>query len=163
MDPITIRYRLNEPEFMRACGAHWASLRLGTLHNVITGLLIVLLGVGMLSFLFWLALILAVVGGVLILMTGVRSLLWRKAFRDAKKYNKDISVIIKEDSVHVESAEGKSDLNWGFFSWYLDTPDYVLLYMTRRSFSVIPKSAFRDARDLQAFVDIVKSKLEKIK
>jgi hypothetical protein len=163
MDPITIRYRLNEPEFMRACGAHWSSLRLGTRANVITGLVGVILGLAMLSFLFWLAIILAAVGGALILITGVRALLWRKAFRDAKKYNTDILVVINEDTVHVESAEGKSDLNWGFFSWYLDTPDYVLLYMTKRSFSVIPKSAFRDARDLQAFVDIVKSKLEKIK
>lgn len=163
MDPITIRYRLTEPEFMRACGAHWSTLRQGTRSNVITGLLIVILGLAMLSFFFWMALILTTVAGALILITGVRSLLWRKAFRDAKKYNRDILVVIKEDIVHVESAEGKSDLNWGFFSWYLDTPDYVLLYMTKRNFSVIPKSAFQDAQGLHAFVDIVKSKLEKIR
>jgi hypothetical protein len=162
MEPITIRYRLTETEFMRACGAHWATLGLGTRSNVITGLLIAVLGLAMLSFLFWLALILAAVGAALVIITGVRSYLWHKSFRDAKKYNTDILVVIKEDSVHVESAEGKSDLNWGFFSWYLDTPDYVLLYMTKRSFSVIPKSAFQDAQGRQAFVDIVKSKLEKI-
>jgi hypothetical protein len=153
---------MDESEFMRACGAHWSAHRQGTMSNVITGLVCVALGLAMLIT-FWLALFLAAAGGALILITGVRSLLWRKAFRDAKKYTGHISVIIKEDSIHVESTEGKSDLNWGFFTWYLDTPNHILLYMTKRSFSVIPKSAFQDEQRIQGFVVLVKSKLEKIR
>ena len=163
MDPISIRYRMTEPEFMRACGAHWSAHRQGTMSNVITGLVGVAFGLAMLFFIFWLALILVVVGGALILITGIRSLLWRKAFRDAKKYNADISVVVNDDSVHIESAEGKSDLNWKFFTWYLDTPEHVLLYMTKRSFSVIPKSAFQNEQCAQGIVNLVKTKLEQIR
>jgi hypothetical protein len=83
--------------------------------------------------------------------------------RDAKKYNEDISVVITDDSIHVETAEGKSDLNWGFFTSYLGTPEHMLLYMTRRSFSVIPKSAFPDKQRVQIFVDLVNYKLTKIR
>jgi hypothetical protein len=161
MDPISIRYRMTAPEFMTACDAHWSANGQGSRSNVITGIIGLILGLALLSILFWLALLLVAVGAILLAITWVRSLIWRRAFRAAKKYNADISVVIKDDCVHVENAEGKSDLNWSFFTWYRDTPDHVLLYMTKRSFSVIPKSAFPDQQRVQTFVDLVKSKLEK--
>lgn len=162
MKPIAIRYRMTEQEFMQACDAHWSTQHQGITSNVITGLVCLLFGLAMLFLLlFWLAIILATVGCILFLITGARSLLWRRAFRDAKKYNEDIAVVIRDDSIHVESAEGTSDLNWNFFTGYLDTREFVLLYMTKRSFSVIPKSAFHDELSVQTFVDLVKSKLVK--
>jgi hypothetical protein len=163
MEPISIQYRMTEPEFMTACNAHWSAQRQSTASNLITSAVAIVIGVALLFLMFWLGLVLAVVGSILLLITGLRSFFWRRAFRDAKKYNDDISVVIGDDSVHVESAEGKSDLKWDFFTWYLDTPEHVLLYMTKRSFSVIPKSAFQDKQRVQDFVDLVKSKIEKVR
>ena len=163
MEPITIRYRMTEPAFMKACNAHWSAHRQGTMSNVVASGVAIVLGLALLCSMFWIAIFLAAVGGLLLMITWLRSIIWRKAFRGAKKYNDDISVVITDDSVHVESAEGKSDLNWAFFSWYLDTPEHVLLYMTKRSFSVIPKSAFHDAAQVQSFIGLVDSNLNKIR
>ena len=163
MESVTIRYRITEPEFMRACNAHWSAHRQGTVSNLMASAAAIVLGLALLFFVSWFALILVAVGGVLLFITWLRSFLWHRAFREAKKYNEDIAVVIKDDSVHVESAEGKSNLNWNFFTWYLDTPEHVLLYLTKRNFSVIPKSAFQDEQVVQSFVDLVRSKLRKIR
>jgi hypothetical protein len=162
MEPISIRYRLTEPEFMRACNAHWSVHRQSTLANLILGTVAILLGLILLFFTFWVALFLAIVGSILLLITWLRSLLWRRAFREAKKYNDDVSVVIKDDAIHVENAEGKSDLNWAFFTWYLDIPDHILLYATKKNFSVIPKRSFPDTRSIDRFLEIVEKKLKKI-
>ena len=163
MEPIEIQYRIAEPEFMAACNAHWSAHRQGTMSNIITGVVAIVLSSVLSFFIFWWALCLTSVGVILLLIILFRSLLWRRAFRDAKKYRGDISVVVKDESVHVESAEGKSDLNWDFFTWYLNTPEYVLLYMTKRSFSVIPKAAFPNGDGIQHFLDLVKSKLQRIR
>jgi hypothetical protein len=163
MEPISIRYRLSEPEFMTACDAHWSAQRTSTLSNVITAAVMFVVGLVTLFFMFWLATVLFAVGGLLLLITWLRSLLWRKLFREAKKYNDDISVTIDDDTVRVESAVGKSDLDWNFFTWYLDTPEHVLLYMTKRNFSVIPKKAFRDTQQVDSFLEVVRKRLKSIK
>ncbi len=163
MEPFSIRFRLTEAEFIKACNAHWSAHHQGTLSNAICGTAAFVLGVALLFFIFWPALILMAAGGILLSMIGLRTFLWRRAFRDAKKYTQDISVVINDDFIHVETAEGKSDLNWNFFTWYLDTTEHVLLYVTKRNFSVIPKSAFQDNERVQTFVDLVKAKLKKIR
>ena len=163
MEPISIHYHMTEAEFMTAYNAHWSAHHQSTLSNVITGMVGVVVGLALLSLTFWLAVIAVVAGGLLLLITWLRSFLCRRAFRDAKKYNVNISVAISDAAVHVESAEGKSDLKWDFFTWYLDTPAHVLLYMTKRNFSIIPKSAFQDETQVQAFVELVKSKLKKFR
>ncbi len=163
MEPISIRYRITEPEFMIACNGHWSAHRQSSLSNVITGAVAIIVGLALLLFTLWLGIVLTAIGGLLLLITLLRSLLWRRAFREAKKYNNNISIIIKDDSINVECAEGKSDLNWDFFTWYLETPDHVLLYMTKRNFSIIPKNAFQDDGSLQTFLNLVESKLKKIR
>jgi len=137
--------------------------RHSTASNLVIGVFATVLGLALLYFTFLLALILAVVGGLLLFLTWLRYFLWRRAFREAKRFNDDIAITMNDDSLHVESAEGKSDLKWGFYTWYLDTPEHVLLYMTKRNFSVIPKSAFQDDAQIQGFMNLVRSKLGKIK
>ena len=163
MEPISIRYRLSESEFMTACNAHWSAQRTSILSNVITAAVMFVVGLVMLFVVFWLASVLFAVGGLLLLITWLRSLLWRKSFREAKKYNDDILVTINDDTVRVESAGGKSDLDWNFFTWYLDTPEQVLMYVTKRNFSVIPKKAFRDTKQVDNFLEVVRKKLKSIK
>lgn len=163
MKPIQIRYRLTLPEFMSACNAHWSAHRLGTLSNIITGVIGVIVGIFLLVSFSWPAIVAIAAGVLLLFMTGIRWVLWRRAFRDARKYNDEILVRFENDIVHVESSEGKSDLRWNFFTWYLNTPTHVLLYTTKRNFSVIPKASFQDAQMVEEFVNIVRSKLQKIR
>ena len=163
MEPISIRYKITEPEYMKACSAHWSAQGYGTISNLIWGFLAIAFGIVFLTFIFWLAVFFFICGGILLFLLLIRTFIWRRAFRDTKKFHNDIFVEFKDDSIHSENLEGKSDLNWSFYSWYLDTPDHVLLYMTKRSFSVIPKSAFKDEHSLQAFINTVKSKLKRIR
>ena len=163
MKPIQVRYRLTLPEFMSACNAHWRAQRLGTLSNIITGVIGVVLGIFLLALFFWLAIVAIAAGVLLLFMTGIRWVLWRRAFRDARKYTDDILVRFDNDIVHVESSEGKSDLRWNFFTWYLETSTHVLLYTTRRNFSVLPKVSFQDAQSAEEFMNIVRAKLQKIR
>jgi hypothetical protein len=148
---------------MSACNAHWSAHRQGTLSNLIVGGVGVAIGLISFALSLWLAIFVISAGASLLIMTWARFLLWRRFFREAKKYNDDVSVVFRDDAVHVESAEGKSDLNWDFFSWYLDTADYVLLYTTKRQFSVVPKKSFPDSESLRRFLEQVEKKLKRIR
>jgi len=161
---ISVSYRLSMSEFMCACEAHWRAQRQGTVSNAIAGMLALTAGIGLWLFnWFWLALILVISGCALLSLIGMRRILWQRAFRDARKYQGEISVSFSTEGVHVETLEGKSDLNWGFFSWFLETPEHILLYMTKKSFSVIPKSAFNESETEDAFRKLVTSKLPVIR
>ncbi|NJL86984.1 MAG: YcxB family protein [Leptolyngbyaceae cyanobacterium SM1_1_3] len=105
------------------------------------------------------ALALITLGCALLGLIGLRQVIWRRAFWDARKYHGEIFVTFSSDRIHVESLEGESNLKWGFFSAYLDTPKYILLYTTKRDFSVIPKSAFDEPQAEEAFRLLVTSKL----
>jgi len=160
MEPIRIRYSLTLPEFMKACSAHWKAHRQGSVFQICAGLVGIGVGIATLNFVQWLAVALIVVGCCMLLVVLLRWILWRRAFRESRKYTQDIRVEVSHAGLHVESAEGTSDLNWGFYSKYLDTRDFVLLYMTRHSFSVIPKSAFESEEQARQFVTLVESHLE---
>jgi hypothetical protein len=137
---------------MSACRAHWSAHRLGTLSNSIAGAIGMGVGLATIRLFEWLGLAVAIAGAGLLVVTGLRSFLWQRAFREARKCHEDISVVFDEEHIHVESAEGKSDLNWGFYSWHLDTADHVILYMTKRAFSVIPIAAFSGTDELNEFM-----------
>lgn len=161
MEPISIRYRLSEAEFMAACNAHWSARHQGSLVNLIAGGVGIVLGLVLLGYAYRWGGFLVWLGILLQLITGLRSWLWRRAFRETKKFTDEIAVVFQEDSIHVESTEGKSDLNWSFYTWYLEAPGQVLLYTTKRHFSVIPKPAFPDAASLARFLELVGKKLKK--
>lgn len=162
-EPVSICYRVTEAEFLSACEAHWRAHRVGTRSNLIAGLIGLFLGLATLALAFWIAIALAIVGALLILIVFLRSVVWRQGFRDAKKYRDEIRVTFHSDRLYVETADGTSDLAWSFYSSYLDTPEFVLLYITRRSFSVIPKAAFRDKEELERFLEWVRTRLRKIR
>lgn len=158
MSPIAITYRLALPEFMAASESHWSTHKQGSRTNVMLAVVGVLLGCVWLPFNSWGAFPL-VAGIVLFLMVLVRSFLWRRAYREATKFAGDIAVTFSDENIHVVTNDGVSDLKWSVYTGYLDAPDFVLLYMTSRAFSVIPKSAFASVPAQREFVNLVDSKL----
>jgi hypothetical protein len=161
MNPIDIRYTLTLPKFMKACSAHWKAHRQGTLSQLVAGSVGVVMAVVAWDFVRGLAIALLVVGVMIWCVPVLRWFLYRRAFGEAKKYTEDIHAVFSHDGIHIDSAEGTSDLNWGFYSKYIDTPEFVLLYMTRHQFSVIPKSAFTDEAEAKRFADLVDARLER--
>jgi hypothetical protein len=162
MTPISITYRLSLPEFMAACHAHWNANKQGARANSIFGVIGIIAGAAMLPF-HLMGAFLMLIGIVLIGMVIGRSILWRRAYMDSKKFTSPISLIFNDETIHVETIDGVSDLQWSVYSSYLETPEYFLLYMTSRTFSVIPKSAFVNATKVRDFVSLVGSKLRSIK
>jgi hypothetical protein len=160
--PLELRYSLTLPEFMAAANAHWRRRGAGTVSCVVTAVLACLVGLLARTVVPTLSVVILVMGLVLLLITVVRSYTWRKAYREARKYTDSIRLVVSDDGIHVESAEGVSDLRWTFYSKYLVTPDYILLYMTSHAFSVIPMSAFADEADASRFRQLVENHLEPV-
>ena len=162
MTPIEITYRLTLQEFMAACHAHWNAHQQGARANSILSAIGIIVGAALLPF-HWIGALLIFICIVLIAMVVGRSVIWRHAFLDNKKFTAPISLIFGDETIHVDSLDGTSDLKWSAYSGYLETSEYILLYMTRRTFSVIPKSAFANAATVRDFVGLVGSKLQSIK
>jgi ABC-type bacteriocin/lantibiotic exporter with double-glycine peptidase domain len=148
---------------MSACQAHWSARGQGIWSNTIIGISALAFGLFCYTVQAWLALILLILSVGFLTITWIRIPIWRKNYRESKKYTDNISITFEEDTLHTETVEGKSDLNWTFFSWHLETPDHVLLYTTKQHFSVIPKKAFLDKDSLQWFIDKVRQKVKRIK
>lgn len=163
MNPIEIHYTLTLAEFMRACSAHWRATRQGTAFQFAAGLIGVAVGAIALEFDFvrWLSIALIVVGVAIWSVAILRWIVYRRAFFEAKKYTENIHAVFSHDGIHIDSAEGTSDLKWTFYSKYRETREFVLLYMTRHQFSVIPKSALADENEVKRFVDLVDSRIER--
>ncbi len=158
MTPIEITYRLTLQEFMAACHAHWNSHKQGARANSILGIIGIIVGAALLPF-HWVGALLIFICFVLIAMVIGRSIIWRRAFLDHKKFTAPISLVFGDETIHIETIDGTSDLNWSFYSGYLETPEQILLYMTRRTFSVIPKSAFTNANQVRDFMSLVGSRI----
>lgn len=168
MNDISIRYRVTLRQFMAACEANWRARWQGTGTNLLAGSVGVVAGYWAPRcirhpILDWLATAVMIAGILLILVTMLRYFIWRRAFRDTPKYMREIHVKFTDASIHVESAEGVSDLNWSYYREYLETPESFLLFIAKHTFSVIPKSAFEDAPMQERFRVLLQSRLPSLK
>jgi hypothetical protein len=160
MEPIRASYRVKESDFMKSCDAHWNALGQGAAKLTVAGLASVLVGAVVAWYFPWglihtLALAIVGLGGLLAAIVPLRLFIWRRAYRDAKKFQDAITIEFTDDTIHVESAAGISDLKWNAYNRYLITPEFFILYMAKHTFSVIPRSAFSedDQRSLQSLFE----------
>lgn len=148
--PLRATYRLSEAEFMNACELHWKARGQGAAMGTGIGLAAVLLG----AFLAWrypfgltykLSLAIVALGGLFPVVILIRGWIWRRAYRGAKKFHDNITIAFDEDTIHVETAAGVSDLNWGAYNRFREFGDFFILYISAHNFSVIPSSAFAES------------------
>lgn len=147
MTAIRATYHLSEADFMKACEAHWRAMRQGSLSATLIGLGAVLLGAAVAwrfprGLTHTLALTIVGVGGLFPAIIIARYFIWRKTYRDARKFQDSLSIEFTDEIIHVASAAGASDLNWSAYHRYLETEEFYMLYMAKHVFSVIPKKAF---------------------
>lgn len=163
MKPITLRYKISEDEFMRASRAHWKGTGSSTWTTLIAGFVGLVLGliVYVINPLF--GILLGGASMLLMTMVAARDVLWRRGFHKALKYTDAIEVTFDDESIHLRSAEGTSELEWDVFTGYLHTKEHVLLYVTKQYFSIIPRAAFADGASLKSFEELVNSRLRPIK
>ncbi len=164
MEPISIEYQLTKKEFLQACNYHWNSHKVGIKSMIILGIVGIALGSILicLKFLTELAVAFVILSIILLILPLIRHIIWQKSFDNNKKFHNKTKVVFDDNLLHVKGALGSSELKWDIYSNYLETPEYVLLYMTKRNFSVIPKYAFESQYSLTSFINLVKSKLKQI-
>lgn len=162
-EPLSISYHLTESEWMQACYAHMAAnnLRISTAIWQSVGVLAFGIAVWFFQlFPFWVPVTFCFIACLLLAVTIGAQFWWRQRYRASPKYASEISVTFAEQTMRVTNRGGTSELNWGLFQRYLETPDQMLLYVDKRNFSVIPKAAFPDSTTLGRFLDLVKVNLE---
>ncbi len=162
MDTISVKYRLIEQEYTAACNFHWNKLKLGNKGNAITSVICIILGLSIISFEPIWGTVPCVLAILLLAFIPIRSFLWKKAFNSAKQYKDDIRLDINSEGIKVEHILGKSDLNWDFYNLFLETPNSILLYMSKHSFSVIPKKPFIETNRLDDFLSLIQENLKEI-
>jgi len=159
-ESYSIEYQLSESEYLSACSENWKARGLGSKNNCIIGVIGV--GCGLLGALTqdwpWLHVITGT-SAILLILVWLRIIVHKRAYRESKKYSDTIKVTYDNSSMNVETIDGKSELKWTYFTAYLDTPEFILLYYTKHHFSSIPKCAFPDPASLQAFEENVKANM----
>jgi hypothetical protein len=159
--PILVRFRLSESEFMAAANASWSALRQGAAQSLVVGAVIFAAGIVAGALLSpWVGAVCLVVGALVMLMVWVRSMLWRRAFGKMKKYEHDVSFTFADGGLTTQTVEGSASIEWDFYRWFLETPDFLLLYADKRSFTVIPKRAIGEAESRRRLLELVGDKLE---
>ncbi len=152
-----LKYSISEAQFIEAFEAHWKSKNLSSKSNLILGVGAISLGAVLYFLTNFGGILLATIGTILILMVVLRLFLHRRAYRDNTKYKGEIEVIFTEEHIEVKSTEGESKLNWSLFQKHLITQNFILLYISQNTFSIIPKPALDE--DLESFLELIENKI----
>ncbi|MCB1608486.1 MAG: YcxB family protein [Xanthomonadales bacterium] len=71
----------------------------------------------------------------------------------------DHVIEIQEDALFEESAYSKSFHYWPGVAKVVDRPGYVAVYLTELTAHIVPKRAFRDRKQVEEFVALIKERL----
>ena len=159
--PITLEYQLTAGEFLRGCERLWRARKQGSVVNFSLGVAAIIGGLVVRPVFDLLGWCLLAVGGVLVLLVVIRRLLWWRAFKTARKFQHPMEVSFSEDGIGVVTADGRSMLEWTFYSEYLDADDVLILCADKRNFSVIPKRALK-SDEASSLADLLARKLQKL-
>ena len=147
MQPVTVTYSLSEEAFIHAARALWSYRGIGDRGNWLTTIIALAVGPVLLTNGLAAGWLFIAAGAIFVVLTLLRNLLWRRAYRKMAKYTAPITAVFGPDTVHVSSAEGDNTLPWSSFKNYAETPDYYFLFMGWRGLSIIPKTAFESDED----------------
>jgi len=160
---ITLTYTISEDEFMRAARVLWSYQGIGDRGNLILAALCTLAGGALLVYGFQTGWIWVFAGALFVAITALRNLLWRRAYPKILKYKAPITAGFSDTEITTSSAEGHSTLPWTTFRKYAETPDYFFLFLDRRRFSILPKSALASDDDLEDLRELITTKLPRAK
>ncbi|PTX56511.1 YcxB-like protein [Litoreibacter ponti] len=160
---ITLTYSFTEDEFMRAARVLWSYRGIGDVGNWVLVGLSLIAGPALLLNGLWTGWLFLGAAAIFATITWARNRIWRRAFPKMVKYTAPITATFSPDGVHTVSAQGESTLPWKKFQSYAETPNYVFLFLSRRDFSVIPKSAAQDPMQIEELRDLMAANLPRAK
>jgi hypothetical protein len=89
----------------------------------------------------------------------IRPLQIRMYFKSNPKFRERYHLRFAEDGIHFKTTSIDSTLSWGHYSRFLEGDRVFLLVYGKQMYTVIPKSAFKDATRIDHFRSMVKAKL----
>jgi hypothetical protein len=89
----------------------------------------------------------------------LRPLQIRVSFKNNPKFRERYHLRFAEDGIHFKTTSIDSKLSWGHYNRFLESDHVFLLVYGKQMYTVIPKSAFKDAAAIERFKSMVKSKL----
>lgn len=152
---ITLTYSLSQDAFIAAARDVWTHDAIGDRGNWILAALTFAVGATLLFFDFATGWIWLVASALLVGFTLLRPVLWRRGFANSVKYSAPITATFDADTIKTTSAEGKGTLSWDAFHSFLETPEFFLLFVGRRNFSVLPKSAIATPQDVDTLRSLI--------
>ena len=161
MEKISIKYNISLQEFMEAYESHWKAHKMGTKSNVITSLVGMIIGVCFLFNYFTLGVIIAISSLILLTTTLLRNFLYKRSYENSPKYSQECNATFTGEIIYVENAAGKSELKWNIYKSYLESTRYILIYMGKNSFSIIPKSAFKSEEEIDNFKSMLNKNIKR--
>lgn len=160
---VTLTYSMSEAEFMRAARVLWSYEGIGDRGNWILAVVCAVAGIALLAYGFGTGWIWLGATALLVVITLSRNIFWRRGYPKIIKYTAPITTSFSPETIETQSAEGHSILPWTTFRKYAETPDYFFLFLGRRRFSILPKSAIKNDLDLETLRETITAKLPRAK
>jgi hypothetical protein len=163
---VTLTFRYLPGEYLRAVNAHQRlRIRLGA--NTAFALVVLASGLALIYFggarYFWLGIVFAAIGLTYPVASAViMFVLPRLAIAGASKLHNEYRLSFAEDGILYRTAAIDSRIDWSLYTHAVVVRDFYLLYHGRREFTVIPKRAFANAAEMQAFDALLVAKVPKV-
>jgi hypothetical protein len=81
-----------------------------------------------------------------------------KNFGEEAQLRREVTVEFSDDGIRSENSAGNSETKWIAFIGYAESDSVFLIYLTKKLFFIIPKSAF-SSDDLKEFRELLQQKL----
>ncbi len=161
METITINLDYTQEQFKEAYQFHYRK----TLHperGIILGTLLLLYGIytivtkGSSSSNFILILLPLL---LLLLIAFVYFILPVIFYRNNERIREPFRLVLTDETIFVTVKDGKSELKWSFFKDFRSNNEFILLYQTKKKFSILPKAAFSNPDEFETFKQQLASKI----
>jgi YcxB-like protein len=163
---VTITFRYRPGEYVRAVNAHQLA-RARLVPDAAFSLVFLAAGLAMLAFgdrsNFWLSVALCAIGLALPLTFAILLLvLPRLMIAGNGKLRDEYQLTFSDAGIHFRTTAIDSRLAWSLYQSVTEVRDFYLLYYGQRQFTVIPKRAFANETDRQAFETLLLTHVPKI-
>lgn len=152
-----LQFTYNKDEVINALRTHF--LRRGEI-KVFRNTLIILLIATITGFLFQVVNLNALIG-ILAMMIVIGWAFWYllpvSTYNKAATFRDNIRVRYNDEGMEISTHQGDRSMAWRNFSQILETRSFFFLYRDKRSFFLIPTSAFDNDDARNSFVDLLQS------
>lgn len=160
-ESIPINFRYTKDEYLRAVRFHY-SRTLRVKLDVAVAILAGIAGIYLLytDGLSWIGLSAVIACCAMLLIVFVALVIApNQAYRGSDKLKHDYHLTFGEDGIQFRTSGIDSRLDWDIYDYWIEGPEFFILYYGKNQFSVIPKRAFQSDTERKRFADLLSAKV----